>query len=137
MYQKKFIDRFCYKNKNIIEIEDALDVDTSMWGWKNIIRNDKITREGKNTHLIEISTKESMFCKMDDLRYNHFNVNKKQVDYMKSFFKINELNLHKDSSMLKYKEYMDKECKNKCGNYNKYINEEKLIDTINQVCIKL
>jgi hypothetical protein len=137
MFQKKFIDRFCYKNKKVIEIDDALDVDTSMWGWKNIIRNNKIIKNGKNPHLIDVSTKDTIFCKMDDLRFNHFNINKKQVEYMKSFFKMTELNLHKDSSMLKYKDVIDKECKDKCSDNNKFINEENMTDTINKVCINL
>jgi hypothetical protein len=137
VYQKKFMDRFCYKNKNIIEIDDCIDIDTRQWGFKCIIRNDKMTREAPNTHFLTISTKNIISCHEDDIRFNHYNVNSEQLKFMKGYFKKESFEYSKDSSMLRYKEIIDKECKNKCSNYNKYINEEKLIDTINKVCLNL
>ena len=137
IYQKKFMDRFCYKNKNIIEIEDCIDIDTRQWGFKCIIRNEKMTRDAPNTHFLTISTKNIISIHEDDLRFNHYNVNLKQLDFMKGYFKKESFEYSKDNSILRYKEYIDKECKNNCSSNNKFINEEKLSNTINKVCINL
>jgi hypothetical protein len=137
IYQKKFMDRFCYKNKNVIEIDDCIEIDTRQWGFKCIIRNDKMTRNAPNTHFLTVSTKNIISCHEDDIRFNHYNVNLKQLDFMKGYFKKDFFEYSKDSSILRYKEHINKECNNKCGNYNKFIHEDKLTDTINQVCINL
>ncbi len=124
LLQKKFGDRYCYLNKNITEIDDCvIDIDTGRYGYKGIIKNDKIIRnsDSLNIHLIKITTNNILSVPIDDFRFNHYNMNKKQLDYMKKFYNKDSFNFSKDNSLLKYKDIIEK-C-TKCSNKNKFINE--------------
>jgi hypothetical protein len=123
LFQKKFMDRYCYLNKNVIEIDDCIEnIDTTRYGYKGIIKNNQIDiKETRNIHLIKIKTDNIMFVEMDDFRFNHYNINKKQFEYMKDFYKKDSFDFTKDTSLLKYKEIINK-C-NKCSDKNKFINE--------------
>jgi hypothetical protein len=136
LLQKKFIDRFCYLNKNVIEIEDSYNLNTSAWGYKTIIKNNKISinEKSENIHLLKITTKNVLYIPMDDFRFNHYNVNKKQLEYMKKFYKQDNFEITKDNSIIKYKEIIDNKCNNNCSDKNKYINENYFNENLNN-CI--
>ena len=122
--QKKFTDRFC-NNTNVIDIVDTIDnIDTTDWACKQIIKNDSIDIKNiVNMHNIGILNGKIETLEIDVLRFNHYNVNTKQIDWMKKFYKMNEFNFTTDNSLQKkYKDHINNICGNKCSdmiNYSK------------------
>jgi hypothetical protein len=103
--QKKFIDRFLSNNKYITQdfrcIQD-LDIGTN-WGSKNIVRCEDFINTN-NIHTMEVKNKTLVVDK-DVLRFNHYNINDKQLNWMKQFFKSKQdfkIN-GEDSGMIRYK----------------------------------
>jgi hypothetical protein len=125
LIQKKFIDRFCSKNKKIIEMTECIEnINTDGWAIKSIIKNNKIIISSPNIHIhdIYITTNNVKKINMDDFRFNHYNVNNKQIEWMKGFFNKTNLDKGTDASLLKYKNIIDKLCGDKCSDENNFIN---------------
>lgn len=103
--QKKFLDRFLSKHRYITQeygCIDNLKIGTE-WAPKNIVRcRDFVTCE--NIHDIKTRNK-TVVVDENILRFNHYNINEKQLIWMKNFyktktpFKINSL----DDGMKRYK----------------------------------
>ena len=112
--QKKFTDRFC-NSKKVIDIVDTIDnIDTSDWACKQIINNKSINiKEVVNMHNIGILNGDTKTIDIDTLRFNHYNVNAKQIEWMKNFYKMDNFNFASDSSLSRYKKYIDEKCCNK------------------------
>jgi hypothetical protein len=125
MLQKKFIDRFCSKNKKVIEMTECIDnINTDGWAIKTIIKNNKINISSMdfNMHTIPIKTNNIKKINIDDFRFNHYNVNNKQIEWMKGFYNKQTFDKGTDTSLLKYKNIIDKLCGDKCSDKNGFIN---------------
>ncbi|MGN8056099.1 glycosyltransferase family 2 protein [Pedobacter sp. 22163] len=92
MKQKKFRDRFDSSNKRVIEIFDCIDgLDTSGWAMKVIVRNiyfDENSLVDWGIHFIPVKNSTILLADFDKLRFNHYNVNEKQLEWMEGFFGI-------------------------------------------------
>lgn len=88
LQQKKFADRFDRLNRLVVEIEDCIDdIDTSGWGPKTILRSDAFDPDGAwNVH--DIGVRRGRTCRLDPgrLRFNHYNVNSAQLQWMQAFY---------------------------------------------------
>ena len=126
--QKKFYDRFCIGSKKIIDIYDTIEeIDTSEWGYKNIINNDYIDINNiQHIHNINIIKGKTIKLDQQILRFNHYNINKKQIEWMKTFFNQNNFKSGKDNSMSRYKNIIDNKCSNNCSDKNNFINYAKI-----------
>jgi hypothetical protein len=87
LIQKKFLDRFLSKEKYITQefgCIDNLKIGVE-WAPKNIIRpRDFISLTNPHT----INTKRTtLIANVDTLRFNHYNVNQKQLNWMKGFYR--------------------------------------------------
>jgi hypothetical protein len=102
--QKKFIDRFLSKQKFITQNTLCIDKEIGTeWAPKNIIKNDSFI-DIINIHIFTVKNK-TLVIKLDEIRFNHYNVNNTLLIWMKSFYNNNinySLNSH-DTGMLKYK----------------------------------
>jgi hypothetical protein len=125
--QKKFTDRFCNKG-NVIDIVDTIeDINTSGWACKQIIKNSAIDINNiVNMHNINIISGEIITVPEDMFRFNHYNVNAKQLEWMKNYFSTDTFNFTTDNSLQRYKNIIYKECNNKCSNINNIINYNKI-----------
>ena len=139
--QKKFMDRFCNKEpKNIIDITNSIEnIDTSGWAPKIIIKNnDTNILNISNIHSIENNSGKTFDVPMDILRFNHYNVNKKQINWMKNFYNKESVNdfIHgTDNSMSRYINIINTKCNNKCSNKNEFININEINKEYNNLCI--
>jgi hypothetical protein len=101
--QRKYEDRYCNLDKNVIDIHNMVDVNTDNWAYKNICKNkDLIKMNDKKTmmHNIPLKNMNSYKCDVDMMRFNHYNVNKKQVKWMHEWFKTNKpFKITKDTSL--------------------------------------
>ncbi len=125
LIQKKFIDRFCNKNKKVIEMTNCIEnINTDGWAIKSIIKNNKIIISSPNIHIhdISITTNNNKRINEDDFRFNHYNVNNKQIEWMKGFYNKTDFDKGIDTSLLKYKNIIDKLCGDKCSDKNNIIN---------------
>ncbi len=136
IYQKKFLDRFCANKKYVIDIYDCINIDTSAWGPKNIIKNDMLNiKETDNMHTLGIISNSIYHVPLEDFRFNHYNVNKKQIEWMKGFFNKDSFDFSIDTSMSRYKNTIDNilnQC-NYCGNM--MLDSNELNININTNCI--
>jgi hypothetical protein len=134
--QKKFYDRFCLGPKKIIDMFDTIEeIDTSEWAFKNIINNDYIDINNiSNIHNINITNGKTIKLDEKILRFNHYNINKKQIEWMKTFFNQNNFKSGKDNSMSRYKNIIDNKCSNNCSDKNNFINYNKIDKTL---CVPL
>jgi len=83
--QKKFKDRFLIKNKYITQDYDCINKEIGFeWAPKNIIRTDDFI-DIQNIHTINVKN-EILYEKSNILRFNHYNVNNKQLEWMKQFY---------------------------------------------------
>ena len=74
---------------------------------------------------------KSHLCDLNELRFNHYNVNNIQIDWMKGFLKKNYFEHGKDNSMKKFKYLLKK------YNIPKHKFNKKYYDSIkNNVCYK-
>jgi len=139
--QKKFEDRFCNKDlTNILDITNTIEnIDTSGWAPKIIIKNEstKIDNIG-NIHSIETTNGKIFHTPMDTLRFNHYNVNKKQIEWMKGFYNkssVNDFTYGNDNSSLRYSDTIKSQCNNKCSNRNNLINLDEITKEYSNLCI--
>ena len=135
------MDRFCNKEpKNIIDITNSIEnIDTSGWAPKIIIKNnDTNILNISNIHSIENNSGKTFDVPMDILRFNHYNVNKKQINWMKNFYNKESVNdfIHgTDNSMSRYINIINTKCNNKCSNKNEFININEINKEYNNLCI--
>jgi hypothetical protein len=133
MLQKKIIDRFCNKNKKVIEITECIYIiNTDGWAIKTIIKNNKINISSMNfnIHTIPITTNNIKKINIDDFRFNHYNVNKKQINWMKAYYKKTDFDKGNDTSLLRYKNIIDNKCGNNCSDKNNFINNSYNLDNV-------
>lgn len=137
IYQKKFLDRYCSNKKHVIDIYDCIiNIDTSAWAPKNIIKNSISIDAGEgNIHSLRINSDNIYHVPLEDFRFNHYNVNKKQIEWMKGFFNKDSFDFSIDTSMSRYKNTVDNilnQC-NYCGNM--MLDSNELNININTNCI--
>ena len=139
--QKKFMDRFCNKEKkNIIDITKTVDnLDTSGWAPKIIIKNNDTNIENiSNIHSILNINGKTEEAPLDTLRFNHYNVNKKQIEWMKNFYNkksIDDFTYSTDNTFTRYNNIINNKCNNKCSNNNNFINIEIINKDYDNLCI--
>ena len=131
--QIKMEDRFCANKNKILEIDNSLEVDTTGWAYKNIIKNNsfdmnKFWEQNKNKDMHSLKNdcgKKKLFTN-NEIVFYHFNVNKKQYNWMiknnKKFKNIKNRNLNKISKKL-----------NKNYN-NNFINFDYINKNYNKLC---
>lgn len=113
--QKKFSDRYLNLNKYVIDIYECIDgIDTRGWAPKLIINTDHFDSHGKQfIHDIPVKSGTTHYFEPDILRFNHYNVNQSQLEWMnthfapESPFKINAI----DSGMQRYRNEIHARCK--------------------------
>lgn len=90
LFQKKFDDRFNNFDKPVAEIVDCLNgIDTTQWGPKHLFRNcyfDFAAEEDWNVHFIPFKNCYASLADIKTLRFNHYNINSVQLQWMKSFY---------------------------------------------------
>jgi len=86
--QKKFLDRFRAKTNKVINIYDCIEgIDTARWGSKVIIRiNDLNVEQIPNIHSLQVCDGKLKPVDEQVLRFNHYNVNAKELKWMKRFY---------------------------------------------------
>jgi hypothetical protein len=127
--QKKFIDRFCGGNKKIIDMHNTIEnIDTTHWAPKNIVNNKYLdTTKISTIHVIEVKEGKTLTLPQNILRFNHYNINNKQINWMKTYFNRNtDFESGMDNSMSRYKNIIDTKCGDKCSDKNKLINYSKI-----------
>ena len=83
--QKKFKDRFLIEEKNITQNYSCINKEIGFdWAPKNIVRTTDFI-EIYNIHNITVKN-EILYEKSDILRFNHYNVNDKLLEWMKGFY---------------------------------------------------
>jgi hypothetical protein len=115
IFQKKFSDRFMNLRKHVIDIEECIDgIDTRNWAPKILLRTEAFDPKADFiVHGIPIMSGTTAYIDIDTLRFNHYNVNEKLLDWMKGFYKTEipfKLNA-KDTSMRRYREEVHDACK--------------------------
>jgi len=139
--QKKYVDRFCNKSLiNIVDVTHTIEnIDTNGWAPKNIIKNSSLNIDNKiDTHNIGINNGKSFDAPNDILRFNHYNVNKKQIDWMKGFYNKNtddEFTYGNDNSLSRYSNIIKEKCNNKCSSNNNFININEISKDYDNLCI--
>ena len=139
--QKKFADRFCNKeSKNSIDITNTIEnLDTNGWAPKIIIKNNDTNIENiSNIHSILNINGKTEEAPLDTLRFNHYNVNKKQIEWMKDFYNkqsIDDFTYGNDNTFNRYSNIIKIKCNNKCSNNTKFINIETINKDYDNLCI--
>ena len=135
LYQKKFFDRFCANKKYVIDIYDCVvNINTNTWGPKNIIKNSALAiKESDIMHTLSINSNNIINVQLDEFRFNHYNVNKKQIEWMRGFYNQDKFDYGIDNSMERYKNILTN-CEY-CGNIMLNRNELKNNNSTN--CIVL
>ena len=143
--QKKFVDRFCNKSlKNIVDITNTIEnLDTNGWSPKNIIKNNSLKIMDNfniniNIHDINIIDGTSFEPSYDILRFNHYNVNNKQIEWMKGFYNKepnDDFTYGNDNSMSRYSNIISTQCNNKCFNKNEFININEINKEFDKLCV--
>ena len=139
--QKKYIDRFCNKSSvNIVDITNTIEnIDTNGWASKNIIKNSSLNIDNKiETHNIGINNGKSFYAPDDILRFNHYNVNKKQIEWMKGFYNKNtpdDFTYGNDNSLSRYSNIIKEKCNNKCSSNNNFVNINEISKDYDKLCI--
>ena len=75
---------------------------------------------------------------MDILRFNHYNVNKKQIEWMQGFYNkssSNDFTYGYDDTIKRYSEIIKSKCNDKCSNKNEYINLNEINKEYDNLCI--
>lgn len=133
MKQKKFQDRFCNIENTIFDINNIItNINVEGWAYKCIYKNKALDKDESNFFMHNIKTEgKSHLCDLNELRFNHYNVNNIQIDWMKGFLKKNYFEHGKDNSMKKFKYLLKK------YNIPKHKFNKKYYDSIkNNVCYK-
>ena len=74
---------------------------------------------------------------MDTLRFNHYNVNKKQIEWMKGFYNKSsgdDFTYGNDNSSLRYSDTIKSKCNNKCSNKTNFINLDEITKEYSNLC---
>jgi mannosyltransferase OCH1-like enzyme len=103
--QKKFKDRLCNLKKSIFDIDTTIEV-PSTWGPKIIAKNSEFLKNISHNeipHSMNLKKDNVYNCDINELRFNHYNLNAKQFKWMQRFFKKKNFLLKKDNSMKKFK----------------------------------
>ena len=79
---------------------------------------------------MNLKVKKVYECDINELRFNHYNLNSKQLKWMENFFKRKEFTLKKDNSMKKFKQIL---FKNKKPENTRVFNKNY---NISEYCIK-
>lgn len=91
LLQKKFDDRFNNLDRPVTEIVNCIEgIDTTYWAPKHIIRNcgiDINTTSDWNIHTLPIPHHGFYKGDLQNLRFNHYNVNECQLEWMKHFYR--------------------------------------------------
>jgi hypothetical protein len=107
LIQKKFLDRFLTKEKFIIKefgCIEGLKIGIE-WAPKNIIRCSEYVSVDQ---IHNIKTKNKLIVpEVNVLRFNHYNVNEKQYNYIKKNYKVDIKINGKDNSMDRYKNILN------------------------------
>lgn len=126
LLQKKFDDRFNNIDKPVCTIVACINgIDTQCWGPKHIIKNsyfDSNFTNHWNMHSIPVKNCNTLYADVKTLRFNHYNVNDKQIEWMKSFY-------HTDDNF-----FLNGECYQL---YNQYYKNSSLTNKINNSKIKV
>ena len=106
--QNKMEDRFCQIDKSIYDITNSININTDGWAPKNICKNSDLSKEqldkSSPMHNITLKKEITFNASINDLYFNHYNVNKTQIDWMKGFFKKDSFITKKDNSLNNYKD---------------------------------
>lgn len=142
--QKKFLDRFCTdRKKKVIDINDTIEeIDTSGWAPKNIVRNKSINIKDITGNIHHFCNKlldgDTITIPIDTIRFNHYNVNKKQIEWMKGFYNKDNFVFGTDTTMNRYNSIINRMCNNMCSDKNNIINMELINkSTMSSVLAKL
>ena len=106
--QKKFKDRHLIDNSYITQCYECVNIPYDKnWGVKNIILVDKIVGTPDLAHgaihNIYIENNSILLEDPNILRFNHYNTNYKQLNYIKNRYNINDISLNEiDNGMQKY-----------------------------------
>lgn len=97
LYQKKFDERFNNLDKPVTSITKCIEgVDTTKWAPKHILKNENvdISRhiEQWDIHYMPVIQGYETYCDetFKNLRFNHYNTNPIQLQWMKNFFKTED-----------------------------------------------
>ncbi|MCX7922555.1 MAG: glycosyltransferase family 92 protein [Clostridia bacterium] len=125
LHQKKFDERYHNLDKLVIQIEKCIDgVNTIGWASKHIMRNDIIDltaliekKKAWNIHYIPIKRSRYFDVDMEELRFNHYNSNKKLLDWMKGYYhSAEDFHLNgRDDGMKKYWNIIEEKCGKHCA----------------------
>jgi len=128
MQQKKFQDRFCKIQENIFDIDDiVININVDGWAYKCLYKNSALhpTEDDFFMHDIKMNSGNTYVCDLKELRFNHYNVNNTQINWMKGFLNKDSFEHGKDESMKKFN-YLLKKYKIPNHIYNiKYLNTLK------------
>lgn len=134
--QIKYNDRFCNNNYQINEIDDVLDINVDNNAPKNIIKNDCIDIKNiNNMHNIGIKNGKKVKCKTNEIHFKHYNVNNKQVKWLKKYYKIDNIKSKKDKIGLRNRDKLITICGDKC-NWLRFVNKDFLNEHKNNICHK-
>ena len=90
LLQKKFDDRFNNLNKPVSHIVACIEgINTTRWAPKHLLKNscfDLNTSRWWNIHSLPIKNCYSLLADIKKLRFNHYNTNNYQFQWMKSFY---------------------------------------------------
>jgi len=105
MNMKNFDDRFLHVNKSIFEINNSIKHDDIFLNWacKHICLNSDLTTDTQTIHDISVKNEKIYDSKnIEDIRYNHYNVNYNKLNWMKDYFGRNNFEREQDNCMKKY-----------------------------------
>lgn len=126
--QKKFKDRFCNLKKSIFDIDTTIEVPYT-WAPKIIAKNSEFLKNISHNeipHSMNLKKNKVYKCDINELRFNHYNLNASQFKWMQSFFKKKNFLLKKDNSMKKFKKIL---YKNEKPENTRVFNKNYRIDT--------
>lgn len=120
LLQKKFDERFNNLDRYVIKIDKCIEgINTFGWAPKHIIRTDMIDLESLinktkvwDMHNIHKTGGKHAVVDVNELRFNHYNVNKEQFKWMKWFYNTSE-NYYfngQDDSMKRYWNVIESKC---------------------------
>lgn len=72
-------------------------------GRKNICKNSDLINTNIIHNIKVNNEKQYNPNNIDEIRFNHYNVNKKTIEWMKGYFKKNNFEVEKDNSMKRFK----------------------------------
>jgi len=105
IFQKKFQCRYSNLDKNVIDIYDCIEnIDTTFghgrgsWGEKLIVKMNYL-KDIDNIHKMKIKRGKEIDMDINELRFNHYNVNDKLIVWMKEWFGKKDFQYSLDDSI--------------------------------------